>query len=203
MIAPMRVLPRSSLLSTQTLCVNSFGLSWLIYVFVLLIGSFIDTVYLAQRNFSQITWLGGLAVAGGLVAVPALLFFRFRHQIRSTRRAQAVGMAFGAGIGTVPLLVSIILILGGNPLPALGIFGLAVGLVAVYALIAYIAWQFARRMPERVVFQDGTLCPGCAYCLVGASGCICPECGRPFTETELSPAGATSANAFRRGAVLR
>ena len=38
---------------------------------------------------------------------------------------------------------------------------------------------------RRVIDQDGSLCPGCAYCLAGLDSQVCPECGRPFTYEEL------------------
>ncbi len=37
----------------------------------------------------------------------------------------------------------------------------------------------------RLVVQDGTLCPGCGYKLIGLTSHVCPECGRPFTYEEL------------------
>jgi hypothetical protein len=35
------------------------------------------------------------------------------------------------------------------------------------------------------VVQNGTLCPGCGYCVIGVFELRCPECGRSFTYDEL------------------
>ena len=43
----------------------------------------------------------------------------------------------------------------------------------------------AGRACYSLVIQDGTLCPGCGYKLVGLTSQVCPECGREFTYKEL------------------
>ena len=49
----------------------------------------------------------------------------------------------------------------------------------------WLAWALCRWRYGRVIEQDGTLCPNCAYSLVGCSDRVCPECGREFTLQEL------------------
>ena len=36
-----------------------------------------------------------------------------------------------------------------------------------------------------MIIQNGTMCPGCSYSLVGCDNQTCPECGREFTYQEL------------------
>lgn len=43
----------------------------------------------------------------------------------------------------------------------------------------------ASRACYRLVIQDGTLCLGCGYKLIGLTSQVCPECGREFTYQEL------------------
>ena len=46
-------------------------------------------------------------------------------------------------------------------------------------------WLCARLVKGKVVVQDGTLCPGCGYSLIGNVEQRCPECAREFTYQEL------------------
>lgn len=49
-----------------------------------------------------------------------------------------------------------------------------------------LVWLICRGFRGPIVKQDGTLCPNCAYSLLGcAERHVCPECGREFTFQEL------------------
>lgn len=52
-------------------------------------------------------------------------------------------------------------------------------------VVCCLMWLICRVVRGPIVQQDGTLCPNCAYLLVGCAGRICPECGREFTYQEL------------------
>ena len=57
-------------------------------------------------------------------------------------------------------------------------------LVLVFAGTLF-AWGACRLVRGPVSVQDGTLCPGCGYSLLGASEAKCTECGREFRYQEL------------------
>lgn len=38
----------------------------------------------------------------------------------------------------------------------------------------------------KVVLQNGMMCPGCGYTLLGCNNRVCPECGRGFSLSELA-----------------
>jgi hypothetical protein len=48
-----------------------------------------------------------------------------------------------------------------------------------------LAWLVCRGWVGPVVVQNGSLCPHCAYSLVGCADRICPECGHEFTYESL------------------
>lgn len=58
--------------------------------------------------------------------------------------------------------------------------------VASVALIYLGCWGCISVTRGSVRIQDGTLCPGCGYCLIGCPSSVCPECGRPFTSEDLT-----------------
>lgn len=47
------------------------------------------------------------------------------------------------------------------------------------------AWLVCRLRQGRVVLQDGSMCPGCGYSILGSRERVCSECGREFTFQEL------------------
>jgi hypothetical protein len=63
-------------------------------------------------------------------------------------------------------------------------FILAMGIIAF--ILAATVLLFLQVKPEPV--KPGPYCPECGYCLIGATGDICTECGRPFTLEELGVA---------------
>jgi hypothetical protein len=52
-------------------------------------------------------------------------------------------------------------------------------------VIASVTFVVLRMILGRVVLQDGTLCPQCAYSVLRVYSRRCPECGREFTFQEL------------------
>lgn len=60
---------------------------------------------------------------------------------------------------------------------------LAFAAFAMFALITY--WGLIRLTLPKFIKQDGTLCPNCAYCLLGVQSMRCPECGSAFTYDDL------------------
>lgn len=62
-----------------------------------------------------------------------------------------------------------------------------------------LAWSALRWTRGPVREQDGTLCPGCGYCLVGVAVPVCPECGRGFSAAELGRIEASPALQKRLG----
>ena len=57
-------------------------------------------------------------------------------------------------------------------------------LVGGFGLVC-LTWLICRLVRGPIVQQDGTLCPNCAYSLLGCVEQVCPECGREFTFQEL------------------
>ena len=64
---------------------------------------------------------------------------------------------------------------------------LIVTLVACVGLCMAV-WGLCRLIRGKVLVQDGTLCPKCAYSLIGNVSGVCPECGAPVPERLRSPA---------------
>jgi hypothetical protein len=54
------------------------------------------------------------------------------------------------------------------------------------------------RLVERPKIQDGTLCPTCAYTIVGLPEPRCPECGNRFTPQELEASPPSCKRQWRR-----
>lgn len=65
------------------------------------------------------------------------------------------------------------------------VFVNAIGLLVYTPPLTLLAWCVLRWIRGPVREQDGTLCPGCGYCLVGATVPVCLECGRGFSVAEL------------------
>lgn len=135
---------------------------------------------------SQLVVVGCLCV---VVVIPLILLWRFQRAIRTYGRATFAGLFCGCGALSLLVVFSF-----GNPdgahwrSVAWASLGALVGFpLASIALLAI--YNVARKPPP---IQDGTLCPGCAYCLIGNTSSICPECGRPFTLAELKTAGGRS-----------
>ena len=58
-------------------------------------------------------------------------------------------------------------------------------LLTIATIASVILWRLIRLTLPKFVTQDGTLCPRCAYCLIGVQSLRCPECGNAFTYDDL------------------
>ena len=188
-----RVVSRSEIWTPQSLCYHSLLLSIVMLPIYLLIASAAHTIVGMLMNGPLPLWLIGAFTVGSWFVLPLLLLYRKRFQIVSSRRAIAAGMSFGAGVAVAPLIIACVFFLQENDTVFLLMFLSCPGLIALYGMMGCLAWVAVKNLPDSVVVQDGTRCPGCAYCLIGASDTICPECGRRFTFAELE----TTAEAFR------
>jgi hypothetical protein len=120
----------------------------------------------------------------------AWLFVRRGWQVLALGRAMVLGTGYAAGFSLCVLAVALA---AARPPPSypeivanwwaiyLGVLGLFL-FMWVLTPVAAILCNF---LGPRYARQDGTLCPQCAYCLIGNESMICPECGRPFTFDEL------------------
>ena len=59
-----------------------------------------------------------------------------------------------------------------------------------FGLVYLCTWRIVQAVSGPILIQDGTLCPGCGYCLRGCTGQRCPECGREYSLEELGTANA-------------
>ena len=131
----------------------------------------------------------------GTVAV--MLRLQYRKVVTSARAANW-GLDYGVGVVGAPLgLAGVGLFFAGYE--AYFPFMLFSLVIALLAGVAALAWMLLRYTMPRIVLQDGSRCPVCAYCLIGVTSMRCPECGRPFTYDELA---TTEAEFVARGAPL-
>ncbi|MCK6457673.1 MAG: hypothetical protein L6Q92_14230 [Phycisphaerae bacterium] len=118
-----------------------------------------------------------------------------RPQLVRKKRRFIAGLFFGLGASLTPWTILIPLFTGGPEESS------AVTLAALAAEAAMVAFGLAslpigwalQRWSAQIVFQDGTLCPGCMYSLVGNTSGRCPECGRAYTLDELRVGSAANA----------
>jgi hypothetical protein len=113
-----------------------------------------------------------------------------RTAVMTSRWHFAECMKRGAVFGSIPAVFYLVLYgWGGESIihvEGIGYAGLLVGADVVVSIVVYaIVMAWWRFIGRRKVVQDGTLCYGCGYCLVGNTSMTCPECGRSFTLEEL------------------
>ena len=139
-----------------------------------------------------------LSVAAPVAALvmPLVLLVRYQSAIAVSVRAHVAALGYAMGLISIPIVCGIPFLLGREGLEecALAVMYSTIS-VYVYGVLAWAAGAIFFRRFSRVILQDGTLCPGCAYSLIGNTSMICPECGRTFTWNELG----TTAEALAGG----
>ncbi|MFO0973006.1 MAG: hypothetical protein U1A27_06155 [Phycisphaerae bacterium] len=166
------------------------------------LGFAVAVIYMLAAGLTQLTraLLGAWREVVDFVVfvawlVGAILLVRVlrREMFRSSRR-WTVAFGLAAGLHAAALFpVTVIAMRMPDPVIVLLLI-IGLPFTAVFFLIFTLAVSL---FSPRVTVNDGTLCPGCEYCLIGNTTMICPECGRPFTFEQLGTTGA----AFRaRGA---
>jgi len=117
----------------------------------------------------------------------------------TTARAAWLGFGYGIGIFGAPCGILLALAATENRIEFIREYLQAAGICALLLIVTVFSitllWSSARATLPKFVLQDGTLCPGCGYCLIGVTDKRCPECGRPFTYEELE---TTEAELFAR-----
>lgn len=132
-------------------------------------------------NYQRLWLTVGMAAVAG---IPWMILWRCQSMVRTFRRALASGIACGCGAISLALVFSL-----GNPDPNHWLLMLKYGvyLCAFFGLSNVVLMLAYNRLRQPLPIQNGTLCPGCAYSLIGNVSMICPECGRPFNFAELAP----------------
>ena len=130
-------------------------------------------------------------------AIPGWYWWRRGIQVAEWKRSLLAGASFGFGVALFPWSVLMMATLAD--IEPLRFRGWTMLVTLIGAMPPYVAAFFGvgiilRERYGRVVVQDGTLCPGCGYSLIGNESMICPECGRGFTFEELE----TTEEEFRR-----
>ncbi len=186
------VLCRWQLWSPLALAVASFLAGVLSYIVVLGVATSVILNALPAMGGSRLT-IGAVYVLLIVIvlAVPCIFAWRFQEMVCTNRRAILSGAGFGTGVICPVAAFSL-----GNwdARHWASVTAAAVGSVFFFALLNLaLRFVFNRIRPPRPM-QDGTLCPGCAYSLIGNETMVCPECGKAFTFEELG----TTEREFRR-----
>jgi hypothetical protein len=148
-------------------------------------------------------WASDMMLLGCLslvFVVPALLFHRYRVHLLDLRNAWVAGMTYGIGLGTILAVILGFLMIAEDQSVLLPLLMLPLLILGVlFAVLSVPLWVYVRKWAAPVHIQDGTLCPGCAYSLIGNESMVCPECGRPFTVEELGTTEETFFAQLRAG----
>lgn len=123
-----------------------------------------------------------LALAGILCATGIPL--RCQH----LRWSAVFGLVIGASTLVVPILVDMMagsVMAGLRPSTFLALLTLG-GVGAPVGAAVVVTWVFVyRNVFRKILTQDGTLCPTCAYCISNLPSDVCPECGRRIESAQL------------------
>lgn len=117
------------------------------------------------------------------------------------------GAILGAGMLAAPVLGDVLLersyLMLLQPRTLLSFATLSL-LGAPWGAAMLVAWAFVfKYLVWAIRIQDGTLCPTCAYCIIGLPRNICPECGKEFKISKPPPARSRRPNqVLRRRATL-
>jgi hypothetical protein len=184
----IRVIPRFARWKQDRIFARGFMIGVMSSVFGLLLGSAAGTIAayrFGPNAFEAAVW-GCLLVL--VVATPGVLVWRLRAQLGPDSRAHVqLGTAYGAGLASAPAIIGApALLLSSHDRGYVMLCLVACGaLVGTASGVAWAAGRLIRLLAPHDRFQDGTLCPGCGYCLLGNTSMVCPECGRPFYWDEL------------------
>ncbi|MCB9856556.1 MAG: hypothetical protein H6818_12815 [Phycisphaerales bacterium] len=149
----------------------------------------ISSYILAWTTSNALASVGQLLI---FVAPAGYMLRRHYRVIANAGRAAELGWRYALSAGIVVYLIvafNVIVITGAHVAAALlvllvGTLALAVGVVIATAAFV-ITWRLVQLTLPKFVVQDGTLCPTCAYCLVGVQSMRCPECGSAFSFADL------------------
>jgi len=108
----------------------------------------------------------------------------------------ALGAAIGCALGAAPHS-------SGDGIGGLACFGAIVVWTIIGGLLGAALGFALSRLVWDVRFPRDFECPGCGYLLIGLTGQVCPECGRPFTLEELHKSPEELARATRNGPARR
>ncbi|MCB9856557.1 MAG: hypothetical protein H6818_12820 [Phycisphaerales bacterium] len=127
----------------------------------------------------------GLSVAVTL-CWPIWMMRHYYDAILTTRRAAWLGVFYSLGLFGVLLAIALSMVVV-KPLDTTNWLMFGVDLLAgsIVVILFAIGWNLLLRWMPELVRQNGTLCPTCAYCLVGVQSMRCPECGSAFSFADL------------------
>jgi hypothetical protein len=119
-------------------------------------------------------------------ATPLVLLVRYQSTLALPLRAHIAALGYATGLICIPIFCWFPFQYGEEGLGgcALTVLYATIGVYLFGVLGWGVGFVFFRRF-SRVVIQDGTLCPGCGYSLIGNTSMVCPECGRGFTFAKL------------------
>lgn len=142
--------------------------------------------------FLPLAAIWGRLIDAGLIA-PLVAKYIYRHPQWLARIALSFSLALGSMIGPA--------MRAGVP-DGIGFLIVGSGLMTIGLLSFVIAYEIRWGHPR---WQDGNICPHCAYCLTGLPELSCPECGRRVRPAELrlvDPAQERARTTFAAIAIL-
>ncbi len=178
------------------------------FVFGVLTGVFL-VLGLIILYFGLMSRLGILCLALAAFAWPAYKLRRDHRMIADARGAGMIGAYYAFGMSSAIFIgfacIVFVDILGsveGIFFDAIIIAITSSAIAAVFLVFAIqvsiaILWSTICLTLPKFIVQDGTLCPNCAYCLIGTQSMRCPECGNEFSFDDLE----TTAEEFASRAV--
>lgn len=189
---------------------NLFLISFFHGLLVLIVGIALEAMTSISLGVATgISWRELLVFLCIAIAWPAWRLRRRYRTVCTTPRAAWLGFGYGMGIASIPLILATYVAIteASDPTPMFSnpntpwwVAGIsAIVLASSIAIVAGL-WRIVRMSLPALVVQDGTLCPQCAYCLLGVQSMRCPECGNAFTYDELE---TTEAEFRKRTAALR
>jgi len=119
-----------------------------------------------------------------LIVIPAVCLWKWRCQICTRKRLLRCCRFASLGFFLpVHVAAGVSLFCGAVEFALLAAV-LHLVILVIWLGLAATLWPAITWLgPFRI--QDGESCPQCGYCVRGVASRICPECGRPFTESDL------------------